>query len=75
MPGICSPKLDPAALPVKPKPEADDLGLKPEAAADDFLHDFGCAAVNGLDTGIEEGLSDLVFAHVAITAMELHAGV
>src|ERR1700754_5313402 len=47
--------------------------LDPEAAPDDLFHDLGRAAVDGLHPCVEIGTRDRVFAHVAVTAVQLQA--
>src|SRR5271155_2922112 len=49
--------------------------LDAEAAADDFLHDLGGAAVDRLHPRVEICTCDRVFAHVPVTAVELQAAV
>src|SRR5271163_844860 len=51
------------------------LRLDAKAAADDFLHDLGGAAVDRLHSRVEICTCDRVFAHVPVTAVELQAAV
>src|SRR5215472_19082494 len=46
-----------------------------EGPADDLLHDLARATVDADDAGVDERPGDLVLEHVAVPAVELHAGV
>src|SRR5690606_39865371 len=43
--------------------------------ADYFFHDFGGAAIDGLDPGVQVGLRHRVLGHVAVPAVQLQAAV
>ena len=46
-----------------------------QASADDFLHNLGGTAVDGLHTRVEIRARNRVFAHVAVAAVQLEATV
>ena len=41
--------------------------------ADDVFHDFVCAAVDSMNTGVNPRARDRIFAHVSVAAKELEA--
>src|ERR1700756_5773536 len=46
-----------------------------QAACDDLLHHFVGAGIDAVDAGVLVGAGDRIFAHVAIAAEQLQAGV
>src|SRR5699024_4916350 len=67
-PGFTSSLINPPSL-----ASATEAESQVQRTTDDFFHDLGGSAVNGLDPRIQIRLRDGIFAHVPVAAVQLQA--